>query len=55
MEKIYRSKNGVVIVTVPETCDREELKKVTKKFLKKVLSGGKKYGNSDSSRDFREE
>ena len=51
MEKIYQNKNGVIYVTVPESCDREYLKKVTEEFLKKVLSGGKINGNCNSSGD----
>ena len=52
MEKTYRFKNGVIIVTLPESCDREKLKKVTEEFLKKVISEGKKNGNSDTSGNF---
>ena len=54
MEKIYKTKNGIIYVTIPETCDREKLRKVTEEFLKKVISEGKKYGDSDTSRNFRE-
>ena len=53
MERIYRCKNGTIYVTVPESCDREKLKTLTEEFLKKVLSGGKKNGHSNSSRDFK--
>lgn len=54
MEKIYESKNGTIFVTLPESCDREKLKKITEDFLKKAISEGKKNGNSNSSGDFRE-
>ena len=53
MERIYKYKNGTIYVTVPETCDREKLRKVTEEFLKKAI-GGKNNGNSDTSRNFRE-
>lgn len=55
MERIFEYKNGKIYVEVPETCDRERLRKVTEEFLKKVLNGGAKYGNSNSSRNFRKE
>ena len=42
MEKIYEYKNGTIYVTIPETCDRDELRRVTEDFLKKVINGGKK-------------
>ena len=54
MERTYRFKNGIIVVTLPESCDQEELKKVAKEFLKKAMSGGYKSGNSNSSRNFRE-
>ena len=38
MEKIYKYKNGTIFVTLPESCDREKLKKITEEFLKKVIS-----------------
>ena len=42
MKKIYKYKNGTIYVTLPDTCDREKLKKITEEFLKKTLKGGKK-------------
>lgn len=42
MEKIYKCKNGTIFVTLPETCDREKLKKVTEGYLKKVIKEMKK-------------
>ena len=53
MEKIYECKNGTIYVTIPESCDRETLRKVTEEFLKKVINGGTANGNRNSSRDFR--
>ena len=55
MEKTYQCKNGTIVVTLPETCDREELKKATEIFLKKVMREGRKNGNSDTRRNFRKE
>ena len=52
MEKTYKCKNGTILVTLPESCDREKLKKVTEVFLKKVISEGKNNGNSNTRRDF---
>lgn len=54
MKKTYKYKNGIIHVTLPESCDREKLRKITEDFLKKVISGGSKYGDSDSSKNFRE-
>ena len=54
MEKIYEFENGIIYVTLPETCDREKLRKVTEEFLKKVICGRDKNGNGNSSRNFRE-
>ena len=42
MEKKYEYENGTIYVTIPETCDRDGLRKVTEDFLKKVINGGKK-------------
>ena len=55
MEKAYKRKNGTIFVTLPESCDREKLKQVTEEFLKKVISGGKKNGNTDTSGNFKQE
>lgn len=52
MKRVYKFKNGTIYVTTPETCDREELRKVTEEFLKKVIYGGTKNGNSNTRRDF---
>lgn len=53
MEKKYEFQNGTIYVTLPESCDREKLKKVTEEFLKKVIYGGNKDVNSNSSSNFR--
>jgi hypothetical protein len=52
MEKLYECKNGTILVTLPESCDREALKKATEAFLKKVMKEGKKNGNSNTRRNF---
>lgn len=53
MEKIYKYQNGTIYVTLPTSCDREKLKEATEDFLKKVLKGGTRNGNSYSSGNFR--
>ena len=53
MERVYECKNGTIHVVVPETCDREKLRKVTEEFLKKVINGGKEDNvHSNSSSNF---
>ena len=52
MERTYKYKNGTIFVTLPESCDREELRKATEEFLKKAISGGYKNGYSYSSGNF---
>lgn len=54
MNKIYEYQNGSIYVTLPTSCDREQLKKETEEFLKKVIIGGKRNGNDYTSGDFRE-
>ena len=53
MEKIYKCKNGTIYVTVPETCDREKLQRVTEEFLKKANYGGSKDDNGNTRKNFR--
>lgn len=48
MEKVFECQNGTIHVTIPDHCDREELKKVTEEFLKKVNTGGKNNGNGNT-------
>lgn len=55
MEKIYECKNGTIYVTLPESCDREKLRRVTEDFLKKVIYGGSKNGYSNTSTNLRKE
>lgn len=55
MDKIYRYRSGTIYVTLPESCDREKLRKETEDFLKKVMSGGKKNGNSNTTGDIRKQ
>ena len=52
MEKKYEYENGTIYVTTPKTCDREKLRQVTEEFLKKVMYGGTKNGNSNTCRNF---
>ena len=54
MERTYKYRSGTIYVTLPESCDREKLIEITEIFLKKVLSEGRKNGNSNSSGNFRE-
>lgn len=42
MKKIYNYKNGVICVFIPDKCDRDELRKATENFLKKVIAGRNK-------------
>ena len=55
MKKIYRNQNGVIYVELPESSDREKLRKVTEEFLIKVLIGGSKHEYINTSKNFREE
>lgn len=55
MDKTYRYRSGTISVTLPKSCDREELARVTEEFLKKVISEGNKHGNFNTSRNFRKE
>jgi hypothetical protein len=54
MERVFKCKNGTIHVELPESCDREKLKKATEDFLRKVISGRAQNGNSNTSRNFRE-
>ena len=53
MDKTYKYRSGTIYVELPDSCDREALRKATEEFLKKVINGGKKNGNSDTTKDFR--
>ena len=53
MQRKYECENGTIYVTLPETCDREKLRRVTEEFLKKVMYGGVNHGNSNKSADIR--
>lgn len=55
MEKVYEFQNGTIYVTLPESCDREKLKRVTEEFLKKVIYGGVNNGDSNQSKNFRKQ
>ena len=54
MEKIYEYKNATIVVTLSESCDQEKIRRVTEEFVKKVIRGGKKYGNTNSTRNLNE-
>lgn len=54
MEKIYRYDNATIYILGLDNYDRESLKKATEVFLRKVIIGGKKNGNSNTRTNFRE-
>lgn len=54
MRKTYRYDNALVHIVSLDKYDRENFKKATQEFLKKVMREGKRNGNSDTRRDFRE-
>ncbi len=49
MEKVYEYENAIIRVRSVNDYNRENLKKVTEEFLKKVISEGKKNGNCNTS------
>lgn len=49
MDKTYEYRNAIIRVRAVDTYDRERVKKATEDFLKKVIIGGNKNGNSDPS------
>lgn len=53
MKRVYKYENGTIYVTLPETCDREKLRKVTEDFLKKVMYGGVRNDNGNTRKNFR--
>jgi len=55
MERVYRTKSGIILVELPESCDREKLRKVTEEFLKKVLNGGYKNEYSNTRKNIGKE
>ena len=54
MKKVYKNQNGVILVELPESSDREQLRKVTEDFLKKVINGGSRNEHINTSKNFRE-
>ena len=54
MEKVYKSQNGIIYVELPESCDREKLRKVTEEFLRKAMREGANHEHINTSRNFRE-
>lgn len=55
MERTYQAENGTIHVLMPETCDREKLRRVTEEFLKKVINGRDKNGNGNTRTNIRKE
>ena len=55
MEKVYKRKNGTIVVTLPKTCDREKLRKVTEDFLKKAIREENKNGYRNTCKNFGKE
>lgn len=53
MERKYEYENGTVHVMLPESYDREKLRKVTEDFLKKVMYGRMKNGDSNQTSNIR--
>lgn len=47
MDKTYVCKNGIIYVTLPQSCDREALIKATEEFLKKVIREGRENVNTN--------
>ena len=54
MEKIYKYDNATIYILGLDNYDRESLKKATEVFLRKVIIGGKKNGNSNTCTNFGE-
>ena len=55
MEKVYKYDNAIISVTSTKSCDRDELKRLTERFIKKAMSEVKKDGNINSCSNFRKE
>lgn len=54
MKKIYKYENCKVIIHIPDDDQfQERLSKASEKFMRKVISEGKRNGNSNSSANFR--
>ena len=55
MERIYKYENCTVIVHIPDDdCFQERLCKASENFMKKVIGGGSRHGNGNTSKNFRE-
>ena len=48
MEKIYKYDNATIYILNLDNYNRENLKKATEVFMRKVNSGGKKNGDSNT-------
>ena len=55
MKKTYKYENCTVNVHIPDDdYFQERLRKASENFMKKVINGGRKNGNGNPSRNFRE-
>jgi hypothetical protein len=54
MEKVYNYENAIIYVRSVDTYDRENLKRATIDFLKKVMNGGNQIEYRNPPRNFRE-
>ena len=52
MERTYKYQNGIIHISLFESYNEENFKKVTEDFLKKVISEETKNGNSNTSENF---
>lgn len=56
MKKTYKYENCTVNVYMPDDdCFKERLRKASENFMRKVLSEGKRNGNSNTRNNFRKE
>lgn len=55
MRKTYRYDNALVHILSLDTYDRENFKKATREFLKKVMREGTENGNGNTSNNLRKE
>lgn len=55
MRKTYRYDNALVHILSLDTYDRENFKKATQEFLRKVIREGARNGNSNTRTNIRKE
>lgn len=54
MKKTYKYENCTVNVHIPDdNCFQERLRKASENFMKKVINGGNKNGDSNTSKNLR--